>query len=130
MARSANAMGVSLMPISGFRTVEAQTALFNRQIERKGSKEAAARWSAPPGYSEHHTGYVLDIADKLHPESDLQMSFQETPAYQWLMTNASQFGFELSFPSNNFQGVSFEPWHWRYVGSSRAIQVFAIAKTL
>lgn len=130
MAIAAKSAGVSLMPLSGFRTISVQAELFARQIERQGSKEAAARWSAPPGHSEHHTGYALDIADGQHPESDLKTSFQDTPAYQWLIANASQFSFELSFPQNNWQGVSYEPWHWRYVGSTRATQVFATARSV
>jgi zinc D-Ala-D-Ala carboxypeptidase len=130
MANAAKASGVLLMPLSGFREVSVQAELFARQIERKGSKEAAAKWSAPPGHSEHHTGYALDIADKRQPETDLKTSFESTSAYQWLATNASQYGFELSFPPGNWQGVSYEPWHWRYVGSARSMQVFATTKSL
>lgn len=128
MSIAAKASGVSLMPISGFRTISEQAALFARQTERRGSKKAAAKWSAPPGYSEHHTGYALDIADQQRPATDLNTSFQQTPAYRWLAANAVNYGFELSFPPNNWQGVSFEPWHWRYVGSDRAGQIFATAK--
>ena len=40
------------------------------------------------------------------------------------MANARRYGFEQSFPYGNKQGVSFEPWHWRYVGSERAGEVF------
>ena len=129
MIAMAKSQGVSLMPISGFRTIADQKALFARQIERRGSAEAAARLSAPPGHSEHHTGYAIDIADQQQPETDLKYSFQETKAYRWLSANAYQFGFEQSFPKNNWQGVSDEPWHWRYVLSPRAAQVFAIAKS-
>lgn len=128
MAALAQSQGVSLMPISGFRTIADQTALFARQVERRGSAEAAARLSAPPGHSEHHTGYAIDIADQQQPDTDLKYSFEQTKAYQWLNANAYQFGFEQSFPKNNWQGVSNEPWHWRYVVSPRAAQVFAIAK--
>ncbi|MBE9012924.1 M15 family metallopeptidase [Pseudanabaenaceae cyanobacterium LEGE 13415] len=119
---------ISLMPISGFRSISTQAALFARQTERQGSKAAAAKWSAPPGYSEHHTGYAIDIADRQHPETELKQSFANTSAYRWLTTHAKQFGFELSFPPHNLQGVSYEPWHWRYVGSERSTQIFAAAK--
>lgn len=129
MVTLAKSQGVSLMPISGFRTIADQKALFARQIERRGSAEAAARLSAPPGHSEHHTGYAIDIADRQRAETDLKYSFEATDAYRWLRANAYQFGFEQSFPKNNWQGVSDEPWHWRYVLSARAAQVFAIAKS-
>jgi zinc D-Ala-D-Ala carboxypeptidase len=130
MQAAAEAQGVKLMPISGFRSVGDQKTLFNNQIERKGSIEAAAQYSAPPGHSEHHTGYAVDIADSAQPEEDLKHSFEMTSAYQWLSVNARTYHFEQSFPKNNKQGVSFEPWHWRYVGSQRAEQTFAIARAL
>jgi LAS superfamily LD-carboxypeptidase LdcB len=55
--------------------------------------------------------------------------FESTSAYQWLARNAHNYGFELSFPQGNSQGVSFEPWHWRYVGSPRSSQIFAAARS-
>jgi zinc D-Ala-D-Ala carboxypeptidase len=128
MRAAAKAEGVFLMPISGFRTIADQRILFEKQVERKGSEEAAAKWSAPPGYSEHHTGYAIDIGD-MNSDTDLKMTFQDTNVYRWLIVNARSFGFEQSFPSNNPQGVSFEPWHWRYTGSPRAEQIFAVARS-
>jgi zinc D-Ala-D-Ala carboxypeptidase len=128
MMAAAKAEGVFLMPISGFRTIADQRILFEKQVERKGSEEAAAKWSAPPGYSEHHTGYAIDIGD-MNSDTDLKMTFQDTNVYRWLVVNASKFGFEQSFPYNNPQGVSFEPWHWRYVSSPRAEQIFAVARS-
>ena len=130
MKLAAKAQGVNLMPISGFRSISDQKLLFARQIERQGSESAAARLSAPPGYSEHHTGYAIDLADAQQPDTDLKLSFAETTAYRWLMINAAQFGFEQSFPFQNAQGVSFEPWHWRYAGTARAAKIFAIAHKL
>jgi len=128
MVAAAKAEGVFLMPISGFRTIADQRLLFEKQIERKGSEEAASKWSAPPGYSEHHTGYAIDIGD-MNSDTDLKMTFQDTNVYRWLTVNANRFGFEQSFPHNNQQGVSFEPWHWRYVGSARAGQIFVVARS-
>jgi zinc D-Ala-D-Ala carboxypeptidase len=128
MQADAAQAGVKLIPISGFRSVADQVKLFERQIQRRGSEENAARLSAPPGYSEHHTGYALDIGDGSQTATDLKYEFENTAAYQWLRTHATQaYGFELSFPENNKQGVSFEPWHWRYTGSQEAAQVFTVA---
>ena len=39
--------------------------------------------------------------------------------------NAAGFGFELSYPRNNLRGVHYEPWHWRFVGTPVAGQIFA-----
>ena len=70
----------------------------------------------------------MDIGDGKMPDTDLKFSFEKTPAYLWLVQNANNYGFELSFPPNNPQGVSFEPWHWRYVISQIANQVFYEAR--
>jgi len=131
MRASARLVGVGLTPISGFRTIADQRLLFDRQIRRQGSPEAAARLSAPPGYSEHHTGYVIDIGEEGNPDTDLKFDFEYTEAYRWLTknknVNARRYGFMLSFPHKNAQGVSFEPWHWRYVGSPSAAKIFTRA---
>ena len=130
MRAAAAAEGIDLIPISGFRTIEHQAELFNAQTEKQGSEAKAAQLSAPPGHSEHHTGYAIDIGDGEYPDSDIKYSFQETPGYAWLKANAHRYGFEESFPINNQQGVSFEPWHWRFVGSERAQNFFSISKEL
>lgn len=120
---------LTLQPISGFRSVDDQTELFEKQVQKYGSREAAAKLSAPPGYSEHHTGYAIDISDRDQPEKDLKLAFEKTTAYRWLSANAGNYDFELSFPPNNTQGVSFEPWHWRYIGTQRAAVQFASARS-
>jgi zinc D-Ala-D-Ala carboxypeptidase len=130
MVADAKTSGVRIIPISGFRTIADQEKLFERQIKRQGSPDAASRLSAPAGYSEHHTGYALDIGDGNHPERDLKFEFEETAAYKWMVAHAQTYGFELSFPNDNVQGVSFEPWHWRYVKSGHAAAIFAVAHAL
>ena len=130
MVAVAKTDGVGIIPISGFRTIAQQEKLFARQIQRQGSESAAARLSAPPGYSEHHTGYAVDVGDAAQPSADVQHDFENTAAYRWLTANAKRFGFELSYPRNNVQGVSFEPWHWRFIASEQASAVFAVAHTL
>jgi zinc D-Ala-D-Ala carboxypeptidase len=119
--------GVWIVPVSGFRNTADQEKLFQRQIEKTGSEVAAARISAPPGHSEHHTGYAIDLADGSTPNQDLTKDFEQTKAFRWLTQYAGKFGFEMSFPLNNSQGVSYEPWHWRFVGSSQAQMIFAKA---
>jgi zinc D-Ala-D-Ala carboxypeptidase len=122
--------GVWLVPVSGFRDFARQEMLFQIQIEQTGSPEAAARSVAPAGYSEHHTGYAVDLADGLARAMDLSLAFGNTPAFEWLARHANGFGFELSFPENNPQGVTYEPWHWRFVGSSTATQTFTQSRSI
>jgi D-alanyl-D-alanine carboxypeptidase len=116
--------GVWIVPVSGFRNISDQEKLFDAQIQRRGSPEAAAKLSAPPGYSEHHTGYAIDVTDGRFPKQDITYNFATTDAFKWLTIYAKEFGFEMSFPENNSQGVSYEPWHWRFVGSNEAKEIF------
>lgn len=127
---SARNDGVWIVPVSAFRDVERQKLLFENQVERRGSIEAASKISAPPGYSEHHTGLAVDLADGRFPKQDITSQFENTDAFRWLQKNAEKFGFEMSFPPGNKQGVMYEPWHWRFVGSENASAIFTKAKNL
>lgn len=125
--------GVWIVPVSGFRTKDYQEKLFQKQVEKRGSLEAAAKLSAPPGYSEHHTGYAIDLTDGNFAKQkikDITYEFAQSAAFKWLTEHAQEFGFELSFPENNPQGVSYEPWHWRFVGSPNAMKIFANTKNI
>jgi zinc D-Ala-D-Ala carboxypeptidase len=125
MVTAAKVSGVDLVAISGFRTVDDQKKLFfDISKQRNQTPAQRAMVSAPPGYSEHHTGYAIDIGDGSAPSSNLSADFEKTAAFHWLEQNAPQFGFELSFPPNNSQGVSYEPWHWRFVGDIDSLAVF------
>lgn len=128
MIYAARDVGVWIVAVSGFRDFANQELLFKNQIQKRGSPEEAAKLSAPPGYSEHHTGYAVDLADGSFPKQDITYEFEKSKAYQWLTVHAKEFGFEISFPANNTQGVSYEPWHWRFIGSPRAVEVFAASK--
>lgn len=128
MIYSARDDGVWLVPVSGFRTIKKQKLLFDAQVRKKGSILEAKRISSPPGYSEHHTGYTVDLADGNFPKLDLTIEMVKTPAYSWLLSHTQDFGFELSFPENNFQDVSFEPWHWRFIGTKDALETFRDAR--
>ena len=116
--------GVAIIPISGFRTIAYQKALFEEAVAKYGSENAAIRWVARPGNSEHHTGWAIDLGDEENPACDVEPPFEETRAFRWLQKNAVQFGFEMSFPRNNPRGVNYEPWHWRFVGTPEAKRIF------
>ncbi len=125
MLADAKADGVRLGIISGFRTIEDQQYLyFDLKAERGESARTRAEVSAPPGYSEHHTGYAVDFIDESQPATHLEESFETTAAYQWLVANAPYYNFEMSFPKDNSANVAFEPWHWRYVGNQESLELF------
>lgn len=129
MAAAASAEGVLLVPISGFRSLsEQQQVFFDIKAERAQSLTQRAGVSAPPGYSEHHTGYAIDIGDGNVPATNLSPSFDQTPAFEWLQANAVRFNFEISFPKNNPQKVTYEPWHWRFVGDRSSLETFYKAR--
>ena len=125
MLADAETQGIYLVPLSGFRSIEDQQYLFfNVKAERGQTTSTRAEVSAPPGYSEHHTGYAIDIGDANFPDTNLQINFEETPAFQWLAQNAARYSFELSFTKGNPQGIQYEPWHWRFVGDSHSLETF------
>ena len=125
MQAAAKADGINLTAISGFRDTETQDHLFFGVKEQRVQDAAKrAEVSAPPGYSEHHTGYAIDIGDGNAPETNLETSFGDTAAFRWLEQNALKYSFELSFPADNKQGVSYEPWHWRFVGDRDSLETF------
>ncbi len=122
MQSAARNSGIELDVVSGFRSVAAQQKLWDAQVAEQGSPTAAAAISAPPGYSEHHTGYALDVgADGV---ANLSAGFENTPAYAWLSKNAGSFGFEQSFTRSSKIGADNEPWHWRFIGTAAAKREF------
>ena len=125
MQSAARAEGIILVPISGFRSINQQQDLFFKVKEKRGQQATKrAQVSAPPGYSEHHTGYAIDIGDGKAPATHVNPSFEKTAAFRWLEKNASRYSFELSFPRNNKQGIDYEPWHWRFVGDRHSLETF------
>lgn len=131
MRQAAAADGVDLVVLSAFRSIALQRQLFfDVMAERNQSSRERARVSAPPGFSEHSTGFAVDLGDGREPATNLSASFERTAAYRWLAAHAARYHFALSFPTNNSQGVSYEPWHWRYEGSTEALTLFERAQRL
>jgi zinc D-Ala-D-Ala carboxypeptidase len=112
MRSAAARAGVTLTLVSAFRSISRQAELIRKKLDDGLSLEAILSESAPPGFSEHHTGRAVDVTttgiDGLEPE------FETADAFRWLTHNASQHGFLLSFPHGNRYGYVYEPWHWCY----------------
>ena len=125
MRNAAEFDGIELVFLSGFRSIRLQDQIFyeNKSLRNQIAAERA-KVSAPAGYSEHSTGYAIDIGDRNMRETDFEVSFESTPAFNWLKQNAAKYHFILSFPKGNFQGVSYEPWHWRFEGTVDALKQF------
>lgn len=110
MKAAAAAEGVVLRLISAFRSIDRQVEILREKLAEGQTVDEILAASAPPGYSEHHTGRAIDIdTDGAAP---LEIDFERTPAFAWLSKNAGRFGFVLSFPAGNRYGYQYEPWHW------------------
>ena len=120
--------GVDVRMQSGYRSVSYQKKLYNDKTQyyrNKGLSEAAAREKAativnPPGCSEHNCGLAADLNSPEH--TTLDTGFADTAAFRWLCENAEQYGFILRYPkeAESVTGITYEPWHWRYVGAENA----------
>lgn len=101
---------ISLLAVSGFRSIEYQGMLIRRKLNAGQRIDDILKVNVAPGYSQHHTGNALDIATPGY--KPLMEEFDESPAFEWLSHNAKSFGFVLSYPRGNKAGVIYEPWHW------------------
>lgn len=113
MKAAARLAGLRIELVSAYRSHAEQAELIARKLRAGMALQRIFALSAPPGYSEHHTGRALDInTDGCAPA---EQEFAATPAFGWLQAHARRFGFVLSYPENNASGFVFEPWHWYYV---------------
>lgn len=114
----AAAAQIDLKVISAYRSFGAQSSLKSAYTVTYGS--GANKFSADQGYSEHQLGTTVDFTTgKLGANF---VTFEKTGSYAWLKENAYKYGFILSYPKNNGYYI-FEPWHWRFVGKSLALQL-------
>ena len=113
--------GLSVVPVSGYRSYYTQRQLFDTRIREYGSAYAAERDTARAGHSEHQTGLAADILHKIVRPLGAA-NFQRTEHYKWLTDHAHEYGFILRYPSQytHITGYIYEPWHWRYIGVEAA----------
>lgn len=112
MKAAAAEADVALHLVSAFRSFERQCDIVRSKLAAGQSLEGILEISAPPGYSEHHTGRAVDIGASAN--DPLEEAFDATVAYGWLSRNAARHGFALSYPRGNPYGYRYEPWHWLY----------------
>ena len=114
MVDAAKLDNIILYNMSAYRDYNYQVNLYNKYIQRDG-KEAADKYSARPGYSEHQSGLCSDL-------NNISDSFDGTDEAIWLKNNAYKYGFILRFPKDkeDITGYKYEPWHYRYVGKDAA----------
>jgi len=122
---AAEADGIVLYAVSGYRSFATQQVIFNNNIDEKGSMQAANMYSARPGESEHQTGLAMDITSQ-SVGYQLSVEFGETDEGKWVSENAHKYGFIVRYLSGKEQitGYAYEPWHIRYLGVELATEVY------
>lgn len=113
MFTAAEAAGISLRVRYAHRSYEVQTRMY-----ATGSKALTAE----PGASEHQSGLAVDLAALENGALVRGTALASSPSGRWLAQHSREFGFILRYPPNQSQitGISYEPWHFRYVGKSVA----------
>ena len=115
MLNAARNDGINLIALRGFKS---QSDLENLANEANSLDNFSAL-----SYGEYITGYAVDIGDKNAPATHQNVAFEKTAAFQWLQNYAAYFSFEM-IPTEPEKGVSYEPWHWRYVGDRHSLETF------
>lgn len=133
MIQDAKKDSVSIWVSSRFRDIALQTRLYNREVSKHSkngynlddAKKVASFYVARPRTSEHNMGVAVDFNGVLD-------SFYKTKEYKWLIEHGPKYGFILRYPKSkeSITGVSYEPWHFRYVGAEDAIKISESGKCL
>ena len=102
---------------SGYRSYQRQQEVYAASEPGKAQQ---------PGASEHQTGLAFDVTVETND------GFENTPQYGWLMAHAHEYGFIQRYPANkaDVTGISYEPWHYRYVGVDAATRMHNSGQTL
>ena len=102
---------------SGYRSYERQAEVYAESEPGKAQQ---------PGASEHQTGLAFDVT------TETNSGFESTEQYAWLTQHAHEYGFIQRYPANksNVTGISYEPWHYRYVGVDAATRMRQTGQTL
>lgn len=111
-------LGRPLLIDSGYRSPANQVLVFFYYLSLHNFDFIrTVKRVAFPGYSEHgapHRQAIDFLTVKGVPSDAHPLAFEKTQEYRWLQKNAHRFGFFLSYPKNNPDGIMYEPWHWHF----------------
>ena len=137
MYEAAKADGITLNPCSGYRSVEYQKGLFTRRVKeymiygynQVDAEKIVATYTARPGRSEHNLGLAIDFYDAT---TALTEDFETTAQGKWLRENSYKYGFIMRYSSDktSITAITYEPWHFRYVGVEDATKIYESGKCL
>jgi len=109
MAEAAEKDGIYFQIDSSYRSSWYQKKIFMRMMEEGREFEDIIRYVAPPGYSEHALGTVVDFTPS-------NWRFAGTSTHEWLQANAKDYGFFETLPQYPERKTPWEAWHWQYLG--------------
>lgn len=109
--------GRRITAVSGCRSKEEQTAIWNETVSKEGIS-FAEKYVARPGCSEHQTGLAIDLARSAPSIDYIRPALPREGSIAAFVRLAPQFGFVLRYPEGkeNITQIGYEPWHFRYVG--------------
>ncbi|WP_404451065.1 D-alanyl-D-alanine carboxypeptidase family protein [Virgibacillus necropolis] len=118
--KASDKAGLNLYAQSGYRSYNRQETLFTSYVARDG-EEAANKYSARPGESEHQTGLTMDVTSP-DINFNLNTDFADTDEGKWVKAHAHEYGFIIRYPEDKvaLTKYQYEPWHLRYVGKKVA----------
>ena len=104
--------------VSAFRDYESQTTVFSNYLNKHGLEEAN-KYVAQAGYSEHHTGYAIDLTAVIDGAT---YNVNETDGKDWLLSHINAYGWILRYSDakRDITKIYEENWHFRYVGVPHA----------
>lgn len=112
----------ALLVKSAYRSEEEQQEIFDYRVERDGEEEAL-KYVARPGESEHHTAMAFDMSVY---KDGVNTYIQDEEDYLPIYEEAHKYGFILRYPEEKaaVTGISYEAWHFRYVGVPHAYYMY------
>ena len=132
---AAKEAGFNMVLVSSYRSYDLQKQVYNQSISDNQSQgmsydDAVAetkKYVAFPGSSEHQTALAIDIVDDewLATGKGLIPEYDQTASQKWLVQTMKDYGFILRFPKHkeDLTKISYESWHFRYVGKENAAYI-------
>ncbi|TDF96381.1 D-alanyl-D-alanine carboxypeptidase family protein [Paenibacillus piri] len=128
--KAANDDKLPLAGVSGYRSFATQKSVYSNYVKKDG-EEAANKYSAKPGHSEHETGLAIDVSGSTGKCAATDC-FAATKEAKWLAEHAADYGFIIRYlkGKEDITGYQYEPWHLRYVGTELAKELTKRGVTL
>ncbi len=107
----------SIVPVSGYRSLEEQTDIYNTSLTDNG-EVFTHKYVALPNHSEHQTGLAIDLGLNKDDIDFIRPDFPYHGICDDFRKAAPDHGFIERYEKDkeDITGISHEPWHFRYVG--------------